>query len=187
MPGYPFLAALVVAATIAAPRTAAAAPETIAPFGEKLFCMKSPTECAATPATGDVRVTGGKVVLDAARLRELDNVNRAVNVAISPKAEAAGADKWQLDPAVGDCEDYALSKRHRLIAMGWPSSATLLARVRTPHGALHIVLVAATDRGNYVLDNLSPTVRLADDTPYRWESIQSATDPLKWRSASGTV
>jgi predicted transglutaminase-like cysteine proteinase len=164
--------------------TAATAADIAAPFAGKVFCLKNPAECRVRPAGHAVGVTdSGKVVLTQTRIGELAAVNRAVNAAIRPRAEAAGSDQWQIGPAAGDCEDYALTKRHRLIAMGWPSSATLLSRVRTPRGELHVVLTVRTDRGDYVLDNLAAEVRPAGAVPYRWESTQSERDPRVWKAA----
>ena len=56
-------------------------------------------------------------------LSELDEVNRSVNHEIEPATdmEVYGvAEYWTLPTTRGDCEDYQLLKRHRLITRGWP-------------------------------------------------------------------
>ena len=45
------------------------------------------------------------------------------------------ADYWTLPTdGKGDCEDYALLKRHELIRLGWPSSALLMTIVKDEKG-----------------------------------------------------
>ena len=91
-----------------------------------------------------------------------------------------GADQWQVAPAAGDCEDYALTKRHMLIRSGWPASSLRLAVARTPWGEGHMVLVVRTSKGDLVLDNLTGSVRQWSKTGLRWEMIQSSRNPRNW-------
>ena len=53
----------------------------------------------------------------------------------------------------GDCEDYALLKRHTLIRKGWPVGSLLLTVVRDEKGEGHAVLTARTKQGDFILDN----------------------------------
>ena len=59
----------------------------------------------------------------ARRLEELDEVNRRVNQTIRPQTDIEHygiEDYWTIPKdGKGDCEDYALLKRHLLISMGW--------------------------------------------------------------------
>jgi predicted transglutaminase-like cysteine proteinase len=60
---------------------------------------------------------------------------------------------WTLPRTRGDCEDYALLKRHTLLEKGWPVSAVLMTVVRDEKGEGHAVLTARTVQGDFILDN----------------------------------
>jgi predicted transglutaminase-like cysteine proteinase len=49
-------------------------------------------------------------------------------------------------PSSGDCNDYAVTRRHDLIARGWPARSLLLAEVITSWGEHHLVVVVAHQR-----------------------------------------
>jgi predicted transglutaminase-like cysteine proteinase len=154
-----------------------------APLGFKVFCLTHPSECVSRPATSDIQTRGGVVLATPRRMTEIETVNRAVNAEIRPLAEGPHHDQWQVGPAAGDCEDFALTKQHTLIGLGWPTSALLLSEVRTARGDLHTVLVVRTDAGDLVLDNLFASVQPVAALPYRWLSVQSSNDPKRWRTA----
>lgn len=85
--------------------------------------------------------------------------------------EAAGA---------GDCEDYALAKRARLLAAGWPPSAVRLATCWTERDEYHAVLTVdlqgAEGAETWVLDNRFGRVQAAADLVrigYRWDRRQA--------------
>lgn len=59
-------------------------------------------------AAGDIKLTTDTLAL-------VDRVNRQVNGAMRPQAEAGNADVWKIGGATGDCEDYALTKRAALL------------------------------------------------------------------------
>lgn len=124
------------------------------------------------------RAEDGSVRLTASRFAELASINARVNAAISPAPSAM----WRAGASKGDCKEFALSKRAQLIAAGWPSSAVPVAIVRTMSGEQHLVLVARTHSGDFILDNLSKTVLLWKDADYRWEKIQSPTSGWEWRT-----
>ena len=72
-------------------------------------------------------------------------------------------------PRERDCNDYAVTKRHKLLALGWPSSSLLLAKVVVPSGEHHLILVVRTSEEDLVLDNLNWNVRrFADAIPMGW-------------------
>ncbi|MDV6331077.1 transglutaminase-like cysteine peptidase [Asticcacaulis sp. 201] len=85
-----------------------------------------------------------------------------------------------------DCEDYALQKRRELVRLGMPAAAMGVAIVRTRAGESHAVLVVATTDGDYVLDNLSYSVKRWNQTGYTWISRQLATEGLTWVSLRDT-
>jgi predicted transglutaminase-like cysteine proteinase len=81
----------------------------------------------------------------------------------------------------GNCNDYAVSKRHELLRLGWPSWALLLAEVVVATGEHHLVLVANAGGESFVLDNLKEVVvPLVAAVDYRWIRIESPDDPKFW-------
>ena len=57
-------------------------------------------------------------------------------------------------------------------------SDLLITVVRKPDGEGHAVLTVRTDKGDYVLDNLTDTVKPWEETGYRYLKRQS-TDPYR--------
>lgn len=112
-------------------------------------------------------------------LATLQKVNDWVNRSIKPQNDE-GADSWDANATVGDCEDYVLVKRRRLIKAGIPPSALRIAFVETRSGVGHAVLVVNTTREQYALDNLTRTIKPLKQTGYRVVSMQTA-NPAKWR------
>jgi predicted transglutaminase-like cysteine proteinase len=133
----------------------------------------------------------GLVVLDKRLLSELATVNRAVNRSIhsiSDVAQYGVADRWSVNPKSGDCEDFALTKKARLLSLGWPSNALLIALANTYAGEEHALLVVRTDRGDFVLDSLRSDIRRWSAGLYRWTAIQSPTDVWSWKQfGRGTI
>jgi predicted transglutaminase-like cysteine proteinase len=80
----------------------------------------------------------------------------------------------------GLCVNFAMTKRAALMTAGWPASDLLIAEVVTGWGEHHAVLVWRTDRGDLVLDNLSPALLSRAAAPYRWVREQSPDDPNRW-------
>lgn len=151
---------------------------TLAPMGHVVFCLRHADECRSDPG-GDP----GPVELTPERLALLERVNGEVNRTIRPRPDRRGPgviDQWSLAPETGDCEDYALTKRHRLQAEGWPAAALRLATTRTRDGEGHAVLVVRTAAGDLVLDNRTGTILPWTATDLSWISIQSGTDPRLW-------
>jgi predicted transglutaminase-like cysteine proteinase len=149
------------------------------PYGAVRFCEANPRECAVS-SFSDARFEATPE-----RLSELDVVNRGVNHEIEPATdmEVYGvAEYWTLPKTRGDCEDYALLKRHRLIARGWPSGALLMTVVRDEKNEGHAVLTARTTQGDFILDNKIDIVRLWNQTPYHYVMRQSYLDPKVWVS-----
>ena len=147
------------------------------PFGFVEFCERMPSECLATG--------GNEARFEAtpARLSELDEVNTGVNSAIAPATDLelyGVAEYWTLPTNRGDCEDYALLKRHTLLTKGWPASALLLTVVRDERGDGHAVLTVRTAQGDFILDNKVANIRLWHQTSYRYIMRQSYVDPRLW-------
>ncbi len=149
------------------------------PYGFVAFCERMPQECVVS-SSDDSRYQATPQVLS-----ELDEVNRTVNHAIEPATdmEVYGvAEYWTIPKTRGDCEDYALLKRHRLIARGWPSGVLLMTVVRDEKNEGHAVLTARTTQGDFILDNKIDVVRLWNQTPYHYVMRQSYMDPRVWVS-----
>jgi predicted transglutaminase-like cysteine proteinase len=148
------------------------------------FCDEFPEECASTSGIA------ARPPASAQRLRELDELNTRVNHTIRPEEDLKHygiADYWTL-PADGrgDCEDYALLKRHELIKLGWPSSALLMTIVSDEKGKGHAVLTARTAAGDFILDNKVDEVRLWYRAPYQFLLRQSYLNPRVWMDLDPT-
>jgi predicted transglutaminase-like cysteine proteinase len=117
-------------------------------------------------------------------MRKLASINAFVNSSIEPvlDSEHAGVvDAWDYPTdGKGDCEDYALLKRRLLIEAGFPRAALLLAVVKDEQGDGHSVLLARTNRGDFVLDNLADEIKPWTRAPYRFVKRQSQEDPNVW-------
>ena len=147
------------------------------PHGFVRFCEATPAECTTDQGQES------RFEASAERLKELDEINRSVNKAIGPATdlEVYGVNEyWTLPRTRGDCEDYALQKRHDLVAKGWPVSSLLMTVVRDEKGEGHAVLTARTVQGDYILDNKIEDVRLWNKTPYQFVMRQSYLNPKVW-------
>jgi predicted transglutaminase-like cysteine proteinase len=125
------------------------------------------------------------VVLDAATWSKLQQVNMAFNAAIQPEEDAVHygrVDYWTIPTdGFGDCEDYALAKRKALIEANFSPRALRIAVARSRQGEAHAVLTVATDRGDYVLDNLTNAVLPWNETSLAWIARQ-APGEAQWAS-----
>jgi predicted transglutaminase-like cysteine proteinase len=149
----------------------------LAPFQHVRFCLRYPDDCKSNVTENE------RIDLNDDTLKLLDHVNRDVNAAINPMAKGYGSnvqDGWTISPNMGDCNDYAVTKRHELLQNGLPAKALRLSVVQTASGIGHLVLVVVTTKGNLVLDNLTETIRSWQNTSYHWLKIQSATDARFW-------
>lgn len=137
------------------------------------MCQTTPVVCA-----GDRKPGAGPFALSSADLSDLARVNTQVNNAIA--SEYDRADVWSPDAVAGDCEDFALAKRQRLIDLGWAPSQLLIAVVDDPSQGAHAVLIARTDQGDLVLDNLTDEIMPWTDTRLTFVSRQSEKLPAMW-------
>jgi len=152
------------------------------PTGYYAMCADHPNLCRAR--SGRIATSrDGSVVLTGVALDQLNAVNVGVNGAIEP----AYRDAWTPEESAGDCKDYAMTKRQRLIESGWPSSALPIAIVRTSRGEEHLVLVARTSLGDFVLDNLADSMPLWSSSSYSWEKILSPADNITWRAVQASA
>ena len=160
-----------------APALIAEASPTLAPFQHVRFCLHYPSECKSNP-TEDARIDLNAEISDLLR-----RVNHSVNMLITPTLKNYGPelqDGWTIAPVIGDCNDYAVTKRHELLESGLPAKALRLSVVKTSSGIGHLVLVVVTTKGDVVMDNLSEAIRPWQSTNYHWLKIQSANDARFW-------
>lgn len=149
---------------------------TLAPFQHVRFCLRYPSDCKSNPAEND------HIDLDAETSELLKRVNHSVNLSIISTVKDYGpnlGDGWTIAPDTGDCNDYAVTKRHQLLESGLPSKALRLSVV-TASGIGHLVLVVVTTKGDFVMDNLTEVIRPWQSTDYHWLKIQSAADSKFW-------
>jgi predicted transglutaminase-like cysteine proteinase len=155
---------------------------TLAPMAYTEFCIRYQDECRQKTV-----FRGGPVNLTAERWADLREVNRSVNQDIVPERNERGlaGEAWLINPNRGDCNDYAVSKRHELLQRGWPAHALLLSEVVTNSGEHHLVLVVRTRGGDLVLDNLTAQIKPWSRVPYRWVRIQMPNESRLWATIAG--
>ena len=121
------------------------------------------------------------VVLDEKAWNGLKQVNDWVNHNIKPMTDMDhyGMIQWWRypDDGAGACHSYALLKRRLLTQAGWPLQALLMTIVHEANGEGHAVLTVETNRGEFILDNLTDDILLWSKTPYRYYKRQSQDDP----------
>lgn len=137
------------------------------PLAYQAFCATHPGECTMSgPTTWPWD--------DAVRVL-LVGVTREVNaqVRFMTDLDSIGEEEdWRYPiRGHGDCEDMALEKRRRLVALGVPRAALTMAIVH--HRAAvssHAVLLAETTAGTWVLDSLNNELRCWDAAGYDYET-----------------
>ena len=141
----------------------------ITPLSMQYFCAQNRSECAS----------GGRsqVAMTPNLMAVLKQVNVHVNRTIRPERDTA--DIWELNPTSGDCEDYVLSKRSALIRQGVSSGALRIAYTHTRRGEPHAVLVVRTSQGDYVLDNLTNSIKTVRASGYNIRTMSTA-NPTNW-------
>jgi predicted transglutaminase-like cysteine proteinase len=150
----------------------------LGPMAHARFCVEYPADCRVQK----MAFRGGAIQLTERRWGDLVDINLKVNREILPERNSLGlsGEKWVIAPASGDCNDYAVTKRHELIGKGWPSRSLLLAEVEVSGGEHHVVVIVRTAQGDFVLDNLRQTVTVWSQLPYRWIRTQRPSNPRYW-------
>ncbi|WOF72460.1 transglutaminase-like cysteine peptidase [Parvibaculaceae bacterium PLY_AMNH_Bact1] len=168
-----------------APESTAMAEATVTmpPSGYLDYCMRNPAECpsSARDATHPEPMTP-------LRWAELDRVNTMVNASVRYVTDASlysRQEYWTYPNGRGDCEDYVLAKRKMLLDRGWRAETLLIGVALDLEGLRHAVLIAATDKGDFVLDNQLEQVVAWQETGYTWEKRQTAANPNIWVALTG--
>ncbi len=160
--------------------------ETAIPYGWVDFCNRHAEECAL----------GKLKPVDVHMTRQvwttLNEVNAFANSTVEPISNldhwGTTLDHWDYPiDGKGDCKIYALFKRKLLIERGFPRQALLMTIVRDLNGEGHAVLTVKTDRGDFVLDNLSGDIRPWSATGYQFFKRQAQDDPNVWLSLGGAT
>ena len=150
----------------------------------RVFCQRHPLECAVDPREA------GHVTLTPQIWALITRVNREVNAAIAPMTDMeqwGTADSWDFPEAgYGDCEDYQLLKRRRLADAGLPRRAMRMNVVLDTRNEGHAVLEVRTDRGVFILDNVTDAVLPWDETPYVYIK-REGRDDARWVSLGGVA
>ena len=154
--------------------------DTLPPIGYVTFCRENRDECRPGRRFAD------RIQLTPSKFREIVGINNDVNKAIAPVTdlELYGQPEVWAYPADnrGDCEDYVLLKRKKLIERGFPESTLLISVVRDENNEGHAILTVRTDKGDFVLDNKRREVMRWAETPYTFVKRQSERNPLVWIS-----
>ncbi len=149
------------------------------PIGHYEFCKRYRKECApGARNTEPAKVT-------ARGWSAIRQVNASVNREVTPMTdlEVFGREEyWDYPQGAGDCEDFVLLKRKRLMQRGFSPADLLITVVRKPDGEGHAVLTVRTTQGDFILDNLDNGVKLWTETPYRYLKRQASYHSGRWVS-----
>ncbi len=154
------------------------------PIGHYEFCYRMPAECLVRPSDhGPVRLTR-------ALWQQMQIVNVGTNRDIRPinDIDLHGKEEvWSYPTTMGDCEDYVLQKRRLLMRSGVSLSNLLITVVRKPDGEGHAILTVRTDKGDFVLDNLSDEIKLWNKTGYHFLKRQASNHTGRWVNIRGSA
>ena len=121
---------------------------------------------------------------DAEALSVLKAANAQVNAIVIPTGgiSAVGRDDYWSLPinGRGDCKHYALLKKKTLIGNGFRADRLAVTMVLDQNGNNHAVLMARLNSGDYVLDNLTGSIRSWNETGYTFLARQNFQDQRKW-------
>lgn len=151
---------------------------TTVPVGYNDYCKRYRDRCNRSAVAPSFELTRE-------RWKKIINVNSQVNMSVAPLTDEQifGVEEWWEYPKnVGDCEDYVLEKRRLLNDLGFPLGSLLITVARDANGGGHAVLTVVTDRGDFVLDNVEPDVKLWQDAELYYLKRQSQSNPNRWVS-----
>ena len=150
------------------------------PVGWVQFCQDMPSGCGSIPSDSHMINYGTPAWL------QLRAINQTVNQTIAPITDLdhwGMVERWSLPvDGQGDCEDYVLEKRRRLIEAGVPSNALMVGVVLDKDKLGHAILIARTSRGDLVLDNQENRILEWRQTGYTFIKRQDPRDPRRWVS-----
>ncbi|KQO80871.1 transglutaminase-like cysteine peptidase [Rhizobium sp. Leaf262] len=126
----------------------------------------------------------GVKMSDSDALVLLTKVNRQVNAAIRPAEDTVvygRSNYWALPKdGRGDCEDYAVAKTKALLDAGFPANKMAVSVVLDRSGNNHAVLMVRLADADYVLDNMTSTIKSWDRTGYTFLARQKFENKAAW-------
>lgn len=149
-----------------------------APWGWTDFCSRHADECTAELASA----VSVPMTRDTWKL--MQDINLDVNLSIHEASdqEVYGVpERWEYPTSgSGDCEDFALEKRKRLIKAGLPRQALLMTVVVDEGGFGHAILTVRTSAGDFELDNRVDRILSWENTGYSFVKEQASDNPNHW-------
>lgn len=144
--------------------------------GADKFCERHPRDCRSVRYDKRIKLT-------VQSYQEIAEINHAVNTEIAYTSDSTNygeLEHWAYPTnGRGDCEDYVLEKRKRLIAAGYPPQALVAAWVKWMWQD-HAVLLVRTDHGDFVLDDANPDIVAWTWKTYVFKAKQAWFDPKLW-------
>ncbi len=124
-----------------------------------------------------------KVELTPKLWRLVTATNVRINKEIEPVTDMdhwGVVERWDMaEDGRGDCEEYVLIKRKRLVEAGVPRRALRVVVVIDEENAGHAVLMLRTDKGDFILDNKRNAVLAWHQTGYVFVKRESQ-DRIGW-------
>lgn len=118
--------------------------------------------------------------------KTVERIHRDVNASVTYRTDLQQygvPDFWQKAGKYGDCEDYALLKRAKLLEAGCPPDRVNLVTCLVGGTDGHCVLYVETDNaGAWILDNRYSWPMRANELPYKWLEIEKCG---QWFAVSG--
>jgi len=180
------VAAMVLAASFAAPSAVAQSLEPAQPAARRLITAPPgfTDSCKRYQWFCENQTAGASPLGEAASLDLAEKINRRVNFTVSQLSDPENygvAEYWTL-PAngSGDCEDFVLQKYKLLLDAGIDSRNLSIAVVLDRAGDNHVVLVLRHRSGDLVLDSLTSRIRPWNQTGYRFLAMQSSEAKTEW-------
>jgi predicted transglutaminase-like cysteine proteinase len=154
------------------------------PIGWVQFCSNKTyaAECAFDTSEPE------KVDLTPKLWRAITAMNTRVNNEIEPVTDMdhwGVVERWDMaEDGKGDCEEYVMIKRKRLVEAGIPRRTLRVVVVIDEENAGHAVLMLRTDKGDFILDNKRNAVLPWHQTGYVYVKRESQ-DRIGWVALGG--
>jgi predicted transglutaminase-like cysteine proteinase len=153
------------------------------PIGFVKFCARNPNSCKPGSAT----IFTSRLEMTPEMWDRAFGINAEVNAEIAPVSDQelyGETERWTYPIDAGDCEDYVLLKKRRLMALGFAPETLLITVVLDEKREGHAVLTLATNAGDFILDNRRNDILRWNDVRYTYLKRQSDSDPLAWVALS---
>jgi predicted transglutaminase-like cysteine proteinase len=154
--------------------------QVLPPIGWNEFCRVYTEDCQKS--FNEVEI----LPLNESSWRIIKEINKEVNTLIQPLSDQKNhwvLEKWDYaENWYGDCEDYVLLKKKKLIEKWIPESSLLITVVKDKNWDWHAVLTIRTDRGDFILDNQKTKIYKWYENWYTYIKTQSQENPNIWLS-----